>query len=107
MAEKQLTIFGACVNALGPVKGANVVTFIGHWALTMEKAGDRWDLMTKTAQVEYYGTVAGLSRSQAFRNFARYRQVFKTDPTALIRKAGIVVKTEKQANDVWTIGLAT
>jgi hypothetical protein len=80
--------------------------FIALWSLTMEKHADRWHLMTITQQVEAYGDVAIKSRSQAFRDFARYRKVFAMDPTELVVRAELHVKNRRQAQNVWKIGSA-
>lgn len=105
MSERPPTILEVSVQRVGMRRGANVVVFIGQWALTMNKHADLWHVMSDTQRVEAFAKVASCNRSSAYRKLAVYREVFTIDPTELVQKAGLEVTTAKQAKDTFKVGM--
>lgn len=105
--DKTPTLFEVIMRKVGVRKAASVVEFLGFWSLTMHKHEERWPYLTTGQRVEAYADVAKLSRTQAFRYQARFREVFgkDADPTEVCERLQVVAANRKQAKDVFGIGL--
>jgi hypothetical protein len=80
---EQTTLLNVCVAKVGFRKGARVFAFVMAWELARQAHGGR-DIV-----VREYCEHSGVSRAQAFRNIADFRQVFDaqvgTSPNEVLR----------------------
>ena len=99
------TVMAYLVAQHGVIKGAKCAAWIVAWSFAMAKAGDDWPAAT-TNRIELMDSMGLYSRSQSFRELARFRQTFTLhDPTELVLKAGLVASSPRDADAFARLGV--